>query len=64
MISFKLRYKFRYKIVQSLQGRSCILCFETVLGINEITLTHIFNPLEAVRDFKKAKSQTSANPEG
>ena len=29
----------RYKIAQTLQGRSCILCFETVLGMNKITPT-------------------------
>ena len=28
-----------YKIAQTLQGRSCILCFETVLGMNKITPT-------------------------
>ena len=27
----------RYKIAQTLQGRSCLLCFETVLGMNKIT---------------------------
>ena len=26
----------RYKIAQTLQGRSCILCFETILGMNKI----------------------------
>ena len=29
----------RYKTAQSLQWRSCILCFETVLGMNKITPT-------------------------
>ena len=29
----------RYKIAQTLQGRSCLLCFETVPGMNKITLT-------------------------
>ena len=29
----------RYKIAQTLQGRSCLLCFETVLGMNKITPT-------------------------
>ena len=29
----------RYQIAQTLQGRSCILCFETVLGMNKITPT-------------------------
>ena len=27
----------RYIIAQTLQGRSCILCFKTVLGMNKIT---------------------------
>ena len=27
----------RYKIAQTLQGRSCTLCFETVIGMNKIT---------------------------
>ena len=29
----------RYKIAQTLQGRSCIICFETVLKMNKITPT-------------------------
>ena len=29
----------KYQIAQTLQGRSCILCFETVLGMNKITPT-------------------------
>ena len=29
----------RYKIAQTLQGKSCILCFETVLEMNKITPT-------------------------
>ena len=28
-----------YKMTQSMLGRSCILCFETVLGVDKITLT-------------------------
>ena len=28
-----------YKIVQSLQGRSCTLCFKTVLGMKKVTPT-------------------------
>ena len=31
----------RYKMAQSLLGRSCILCFETVLGMNKSTSTPI-----------------------
>ena len=29
----------KYKIAHTLLGGSCTLCFETVLGINKITLT-------------------------
>ena len=29
----------RYKMAQSSLGRSCILCFETVFRMKEITLT-------------------------
>ena len=44
-----------YKIVQSLQGRSYILCFETVLGINKITpgpFPPPFHPLK-IKNFQK-----------
>ena len=34
----------RYKMAENLFGRSCILCFETVIGINEITPTSTPTP--------------------
>ena len=34
----------RYKMAQSSLGRSCILCFETVFGMKEITSNPIPTP--------------------
>ena len=42
----------RYKKAQTLQGRSCILCFETVLGMNKITPTP-FPPPKNKEVFRK-----------
>ena len=33
---------YRYKKAQTLLARSCILCFETVLGVNKIFPTPTF----------------------
>ena len=42
----------RYQIAHTLLGRSCILCFETVLGINKITPTP-FPPPKNKKVFQK-----------
>ena len=34
----------RYKVAHNLLGRSCILCFETVLKMNKITFTPTATP--------------------
>ena len=41
----------RYEIAQTLQGRSCILCFKTVLGINKITHTPHPQKLKIFQNF-------------
>ena len=45
-------YFNRYKIAQTLLGRSCILCFETVLGLNNITPTP-FSSQKKIKNFQK-----------
>ena len=42
----------RYKIAHTLLGRSCILRFETVLGMNKITPT-AFPPPKNTKVFQK-----------
>ena len=34
----------RYKVAHTLLGKSCILCFKTVLGMNKITPTTFPTP--------------------
>ena len=43
----------RYKIAQTLLGKSCILCFETVLGMNKITPTPTPTLLLIPKKFRK-----------